>query len=356
MICNRLQHPIVQAPLAGGPSTVDLAVAVSDAGGLGFLAGGYRTAEAVRAEIRAVRARTGVPFGVNVFVPGGAPVGDGAVAAFAGRLAAEADRYAVAVGEPRRDDDEWEGKVGVLLAERPAVASFTFGCPPPDLIAALRKAGSEVWVTVTTPGEAQRAEAAGADALVVQGYEAGGHRGGFADSDSEPLGLLALLRLVRAACALPMVATGGIGDGAAVAAVLAAGAVAAQLGTAFLAAHEAGTHPAHRAALASDADTALTRAFTGRRARGIVNRFLADHSADAPSAYPEVHHLTAPLRAAARARGDGDGFNLWAGQAHELAREEAAGRIVATLAADARAAAQAAAERLTRTARTTPPG
>ena len=144
-----------------------------------------------------------------------------------------------------------------------------------------------------------------------------------------------------------MVATGGIGDGAAVAAVLAAGAVAAQLGTAFLAAHEAGTHPAHRAALASDAETALTRAFTGRRARGIVNRFLADHSADAPSAYPEVHHLTAPLRAAARERGDGDGFNLWAGQAHELAREEAAGRIVATLAADARAAAQAAAERLT---------
>jgi nitronate monooxygenase len=356
VICDRLQHPIVQAPLAGGPSTVDLAVAVSAAGGLGFLAAGYRTAEAVRADIQAVRARTDAPFGVNVFVPADAHAGAGVVAAFAGRLAAEADRYEVALGEPRSDDDEWEGKVGVLLAERPAVASFTFGCPPPALIAGLREVGSEVWVTVTTPGEARSAEAAGADVLVVQGSEAGGHRGGFIDSDEEPIGLLALLRLVRAACALPMVATGGIADGAAVAAVLAAGAVAAQLGTAFLVAPEAATHPAHRAALASDAPTALTRAFTGRRARGIVNRFLADHGADAPSAYPEVHHLTAPLRAAARERGDGDGFNLWAGEAHRLARADPAGRIVATLAADARAAAQAAAVRLTAAARTTPPG
>jgi nitronate monooxygenase len=356
VICDRLEHPIVQAPLAGGPSTVDLAVAVCAAGGLGFLAGGYRTAAAVRAEIDATRARTDAPFGVNVFVPAGAAAGDGAVAAFARRLEGEAGRYGVPLGEPRREDDEWDGKVGVLLAERPAVASFTFGCPPPELIARLREAGSEVWVTVTTPAEARSAEAAGADALVVQGSEAGGHRGGFADTDEEPLGLLALLRLVASASALPMVATGGIADGAGVAAVLAAGAVAAQLGTAFLAAREAGTHPAHRAALATDTETALTRAFTGRRARGIVNRFLADHSADAPAAYPEVHHLTAPLRAAARERGDGDGFNLWAGQAHRLAREEAAGRIVATLAADAHAAAAAATARLTSGARTTPPG
>ncbi len=356
MICDRLEHPIVQAPLAGGPSTVDLAVAVSEAGGLGFLAAGYRTAAAVRGEIHAARARTDAPFGVNVFVPAGAPADDGVVSAFARGLAAEADRYGVALGEPRQDDDEWDGKVGVLLAERPAVASFVFGCPPSGLIAGLREAGIEVWVTVTTLAEARSAEIAGADALVVQGGEAGGHRGGFADSDSEPLGLLALLRLVRAGSALPMVAAGGIGDGAAVAAVLAAGAAAAQLGTAFLAADEAGTHPAHRAALASNAETALTRAFTGRRARGIVNRFLADHSAGAPAAYPEVHHLTAPLRAAARERGDGDGFNLWAGQAHALARAEPAGRIVATLAADARAAAQAAAARLTPAGRTTQPG
>jgi nitronate monooxygenase len=356
VICDRLSHPIVQAPLAGGPSTVDLAVAVSAAGGLGFLAAGYRTAEAVRAEIHAVRARTDAPFGVNVFVPAEDAGSPRAVAAFADRLAAEAGRYGVALGEPRRDDDEWEGKVRVLLAERPAVASFTFGCPPPELVSGLREAGTEVWITVTTPAEAHRAEAAGGEVVVVQGSEAGGHRGGFADSDEEPLGLLALLRLVRAASNLPMVAAGGIADGAAVAAVLAAGAAAAQLGTAFLAAHEAGTHPAHRAALATDAETALTRAFTGRRARGITNRFLADHSAGAPSAYPELHHLTAPLRAAARERGDGDGFNLWAGQAHGLAREAAAGHIVATLAADAAAAAQAAARRLTPGARTTRPG
>jgi nitronate monooxygenase len=346
VICDRLQHPIVQAPLAGGPSTVDLAVAVSDAGGLGFLAGGYRSAEAMRAEIRAARVRTDAPFGVNVFVPDRETASAGALAAYAQRIAGESDRYQVALGEPRRDDDGWDEKVGVLLAERPALASFTFGCPPAEAVGALTDAGVEVWITVTTPGEARSAEEAGADALVVQGFEAGGHRGGFTDPDDEPLGLLVLLRLIASASPLPMVAAGGIADGPAIAAVLAAGAVAAQLGTAFLRAREAATHPAHRAALATETPTALTRAFTGRRARGIVNRFLTDHSAEAPPAYPEIHHLTSPLRAAARERGDGDGFNLWAGQAHALVREDGAAAIVARLGADARAAAATAAARL----------
>jgi nitronate monooxygenase len=346
VICDRLEHPIVQAPLAGGPSTVDLAVAVSDAGGLGFLAGGYRSAEAMRAEIRAARGRTDAPFGVNVFVPGHETASAGTLDAYAQRIADESDRYQVALGEPRRDDDDWDEKVRVLLAERPTLASFTFGCPPAEVVGALKDAGVEVWITVTTPGEARSAEEAGADALVVQGLEAGGHRGGFTDPDDEPLGLLVLLRLVASASPLPMVAAGGIADGPAIAAVLAAGAVAAQLGTAFLRAREAGTHPAHRAALATETPTALTRAFTGRRARGIVNRFLTDHSPEAPSAYPEIHHLTSPLRAAARERGDGDGFNLWAGQAHALADEDDAAAIVAKLGADARAAAAGAAARL----------
>jgi nitronate monooxygenase len=131
---------------------------------------------------------------------------------------------------------------------------------------------------------------------------------------------------------MPVVAAGGLGDGAAVAAVLAAGAAAAQLGTAFLRAPEAGTHPAHKAALATDTPTALTRAFTGRLARGLVNRFLLDHDSAAPIAYPHVHHATAPLRAAARRAGDANGFNLWAGQAHTLAEERPAAEIVARLA------------------------
>jgi len=153
---------------------------------------------------------------------------------------------------------------------------------------------------------------------------------------------------VTAEIDLPLVAAGGIGDGAAVAAVLAAGASAAQIGTVFLPAPEAGTHPAHRAALAAERPTALTRAFSGRLARGLVNRFLVEHGSDAPSAYPHVHHATSPIRAAARDRGDADGFNLWAGQAHRLAKELPAAEIVRRLASEARVALEKAAARLGR--------
>jgi nitronate monooxygenase len=185
-------------------------------------------------------------------------------------------------------------------------------------------------VTVTSPADARRAEAAGATALVVQGAEAGGHRGGF-DDTAEPVGLLALLRLVAASTNLPLIATGGLMDAYSVAAARAAGAAAAQAGTAFMLAPEANTNPAQRERLGTDAPTALTRAFTGRLARGIVNRFMTDHP-DAPRAYPEIHHATAPIRAAARERRDADAFNLWAGQGHALARERPAGEIVRSLA------------------------
>jgi len=181
---------------------------------------------------------------------------------------------------------------------------------------------------------------------VVQGSEAGGHRGGFEDVEGSELGLLAALQLIGAAVDVPLVATGGIATGRAIAAVLAAGAAAAQLGTSFMRTEEAGTSAAHRDALAADAPTALTRAFTGRTARGIVNRFLREHSAAAPAAYPEVHHLTAPLRAAAREQGDADGLHLWAGQAHPLAPEGPAGELVRRLAADAAAALSEAARRI----------
>jgi nitronate monooxygenase len=329
VVLSALSHPIVLAPLAGGPSTPALAVAVSEAGGLGFLAAGYRKAEAVREDIEAVRAQTRAPFGVNVFVPG-APTGDGdALRAYVAELGPGA-------AAPRFDDDDWEAKLGLLLEARIPVVSFTFGCPSREVVGGLRSAGSEVWVTVTDLAEARDARDAGADALVLQGVEAGGHRATFVDRrGAEGIGLLALLRLAAAAgVLLPLVATGGVADGAAVAAALAAGAAAAQLGTAFLLAPEAGTHPAHRRAIASDAPTALTRAFTGRLARGVVNGFMGAHP-DAPIAYPEIHHATAPLRAKARERGDADGFNLWAGQAHSLARELPAAEIVRTLADEA---------------------
>lgn len=333
-----LRLPIVQAPMAGGPSTVELAAAVSEAGGLGFLAAGYRTPSAVRDDIRALRAATSERFGVNVFVPG--PPGDeGAVRRYADELQAEADRWGVPLGDPRSDDDAWEDKVALLVEERVPVVSFTFGLCLPDMVSALHAAGGTVLVTVTTPEEAVAARDLGADGLVVQGIEAGGHRGGFDDRDGEgEYGLLTLLRLVARAVDLPLVAAGGIVDGPAVAAVLVAGAEAAQLGTAFLRCPEAATSAAHREALTSYRQTAITRAFSGRRARGLVNRFLVEHTATAPSAYPAVHHLTTPLRAAARRVGDNDVPNLWAGQGHPLVETLPAGELVRRLADDARAA------------------
>ncbi|HEX8102333.1 MAG TPA: nitronate monooxygenase [Solirubrobacteraceae bacterium] len=334
-----LGEPIVGAPLAGGPSTVALAAAVSEAGGLGFLAAGYRTPEAVAEDVAALRARTARPFGVNVFAPPGPPADAAAVAAYAATIEGGP------LGEPRHDDDGYAAKLDVLEREAVPVVSFTFGCPQAATVGRLRRVGSSVWVTVTTPAEALMALAAGADALVVQGVEAGGHRGTFDDDGRGDLGLLALLQLVRARAGdTPLIASGGIATGQAVAAVLAAGASAAQIGTAFLRCPEAGTVPAHRAALADrDAPTALTRAFTGREARGIENPFMRAHP-DAPRAYPDVHHVTAPLRKAARERGDGDTINLWAGQAFALSEDGVpAGELVARLGREARAALAAAA-------------
>jgi nitronate monooxygenase len=336
---DQLRHPIVQAPMAGGPSTTALAVAVCEAGGLGFLAAGYKRADVVRDEIAAVRAGTNGPFGVNIFVPGSTPADPAVVEAYAERIAPEAQARGVELGEARFDDDDWERKLELVVAERPAVASFTFGCPPASVIQRVQEAGVAVWVTVGRAAEARVAVDAGADALVVQGTEAGGHRGGFEDDEhAGGVGLLALLRVVaRAVGEVPLVATGGIADGAAVAAVLCAGAAAAQVGTALMLSPEAGTTEAQRALLGEPIPTGLTRAFSGRLARGMINRFQADHTDAAPIAYPEIHHLTSPLRGQARRSGDADGFNLWAGQAHELTVEAPAGEIIERMAAEARA-------------------
>jgi nitronate monooxygenase len=324
-----LEVPIVGAPLSGGPSTPALAAAVCEAGGLGFVAAGYRSAADLSGEIGEVRARTARPYGVNLFVPARLAVAEDAVAAYAASLAGEAERYGVELGEPRWSDDDWDAKLAVVLRDRPPVVSFTFGCPDREIVASLQAEDVAVWCTVTTPAEAELAAAAGVDALVVQGAEAGGHRASFEDTDVEPVPLLSLLALVRRATDLPLVGAGGIADGAGVTAAVAAGASAAQIGSALMLTPEAETSAPHREALLADVPTALTRAFTGRRARGIVNRFLRDHGALAPSAYPQVHYLTAPVRAAARAAGDADGINLWAGTAYRRARAEPAAELVA---------------------------
>ncbi|MFL5829098.1 MAG: NAD(P)H-dependent flavin oxidoreductase [Solirubrobacteraceae bacterium] len=343
-----LRHPIVQAPLAGGPSTPELAAAVSEAGGLGMLAAGYLPAERVAADLQQARELTSAALGVNVFYLTDAAVDAEAVAEYARRIEPTAAEHGVELGSPRFEDDHFQDKLELLVAERPTVVSFTFGCPSPDVVARLRDVSVGVWVTVTDVAEAEQAASVGADALVVQGVEAGGHRATFVDRDGVgELGLLPLLRLVARETDLPLVGAGGIADGHGVAAVLAAGAVAAQIGSALMRTPEAATSAPHREALARGSGrTRVTRAFTGRRARGIVNRFMDEHDQAAPAAYPHVNHMTAPLRAAARKAGDAEVINLWAGEAYALAEETPAGELVERWSSEARQALETARGRL----------
>ncbi|MEV5429069.1 nitronate monooxygenase [Streptomyces sp. NPDC052701] len=352
-------HPIVQAPMAGGVSVPRLAAAVSEAGGLGFLAAGYKTADGMYQEIKQLRSLTGRPFGVNLFVPqpehpgagagspraaDAAPSHAAAVEIYAHQLSGEAAWYETELGDPDSGrDDGYEAKLAVLLDNPVPVVSFHFGVPSREVVDSLHRAGTFVLVTATTAEEARAVERAGADAVIAQGVEAGGHQGTHRDvpeADGSGLGLLSLLAQVREAVGLPVVAAGGIMRGSQIAAVLAAGASAAQLGTAFLATHESGAHTLHKQALTNPlfVRTELTRAFSGRPARGLVNRFVREHGPYAPAAYPEVHHLTAPLRKAAAKAGDAQGMALWAGQGHRMAREVPAGRLVELLAGELAAA------------------
>ncbi|QTX04224.1 NAD(P)H-dependent flavin oxidoreductase [Agromyces archimandritae] len=308
--------PIAAAPMAGGPSTVALARAVASAGGFPFLAGGYKTSEALAAEIEAVRG-IGVGFGVNLFVPSDQPVDDAAFAAYAEEVRGEAAQYGLEPNpSPVADDDRWAEKLALLL-DRPApLVSLTFGLPAPADIAGLQAAGSRVLASVTTPAEAEAARDAGVDGLVVQGFDAGGHSATFDPArDPEPGDTAALVRRVLDAVGLPVIAAGGVDGPAAVRRLMDAGAHGVAVGTLLLRTDEAGTSPTHARALADPAftETVLTRAFTGRPARALRNGFAERHGASAPTAYPAVHHLTSPLRQAAGAAGDADRLHLWAG-------------------------------------------
>ena len=325
--------------MAGGPSTPALVVAAAESGALGFLAGGYKAPDDMAAEIARVRSSTPGAFGVNLFVPGHATRQPAALSAYVATLEKEAGDLGIAVGAPRWDDDAYDAKLELLLADPPPVVSFTFGCPDSAAVMALQAAGTVVAITVTTPDEAARAQRAGADCLCLQGCEAGAHRGSFTN-DTGPAQdhpLASLLAGVRASCDLPLIAAGGLGSPQDVAAVLAAGATQAQLGTAFLRCTESGAHPLHKAALADPRfrSTAITRAFSGRRARSLVNDFLRDHEG-APAAYPEVNNATRPLRAAAQAAGDAQRMSLYAGEGFRAAEQCSAAEIIERLASGVR--------------------
>ncbi|NNN36321.1 nitronate monooxygenase [Streptomyces sp. S3(2020)] len=333
-------HPIVQAPMAGGVSVPQLAAAVSDAGGLGFLAAGYKTADGLYQEIKQLRGLTGRPFGVNLFMPQPEYADPAAVDVYAHQLSGEASWYETELGDPDSGrDDGYDAKLAVLLDNPVPVVSFHFGVPSSEVLESLRRAGTFTLVTATTAEEALAVQRAGADAVIAQGVEAGGHQGTHRDipeNDGAGTGLLSLLGQFRETVGIPLVAAGGIMRGSQIAAVLAAGASAAQLGTAFLATTESGAAPVHKQALTNPlfVRTELTRAFSGRPARGLVNRFLREHGRYAPAAYPEIHHLTSPLRKAAAKAKDAQGMALWAGQGHRMARELPAGQLVEVLVAE----------------------
>ena len=328
------ERPIIQAPMAGGAATPDLVAAVSAAGGLGSLPAGYLTADALGARIDEVRALGARTFSVNLFVPSPplTPERTDAMAAYRSDLADDARRLGVELGQALDDDDDYDAKVDLLVEARVPVVSFTFGCPSDEVLARLRAVGSATVVTITTVEEARTAVARGADGVCAQGVEAGGHRATFDPEHADDRPLAELLPDVVRAVDVPVIAAGGIMDGTDVAAALASGAAAAQSGTAFLRCPESGAQPLHKAALADPdfTETALTRAFTGRPARGLTNRFILDHT-DAPDAYPQVHHMTKPLRAAATRAADPEGMALWAGTGFRRARELPAGELVAVL-------------------------
>jgi nitronate monooxygenase len=328
--------PVLAAPMAGGPSTPDLVIAAGRAGSLGFLAAGYRTPELLAEQIRTLRSAS-VPFGVNVFAPNPIPVDLRRFRAYAGAVQAEADAYDVVLGgeSPVEDDDHWAAKIDLLLADPVPVVSFTFGVPEPSVVSALRRTGTFVVQTVTSVAEADLAVAAGVDALAVQSNAAGGHSGTLTPDRLPPsIPLPELIAQIKRVVALPLIGAGGVATASAVRPALDAGADAVMVGTVLLLAEESGTSAAYRSALLDPArdGTVVTRAFTGRPARSLRNRFVERYDAIAPEGYPAVHHLTSPLRRAAAAAGDPELINLWAGTGHRHASAAPVATILTTLA------------------------
>jgi nitronate monooxygenase len=313
--------PVIQAPMAGSQGSV-LAIAVSNAGGLGSLPCALLGPDAIRAELSAITSATGKPYNVNLFAHR-EPEVDAAresgwralLAPYYRELGADPAAIPPQAGRTRFDEET----AAVLQAFRPPVVSFHFGLPAAALLDRVRSWGSQVIASATTVAEARYLEAQGVSAIIAQGLEAGGHRGMFLTEDlATQVGTLALVRQVVQAVRVPVIAAGGIADNAGVRAALALGAVAAQVGTGYLGCPEATTSAVHRAALkAPGAEvTALTNLFTGRPARGVVNRLMREigpMNAAAP-AFPLAFGAIMPLRARAEEQGSGDFTGLWAGQ------------------------------------------
>ena len=339
----KIDAPIIQGPMTGS-DTPAMAAAVSQAGGLGMLGCGMRSPTAMEEAANAVRQATDRPFGMNLFVQK-TPSPDPAVVQRAmERLAPLYAEFGLTPSVPAQWCEDFNAQLDVLIAQKPAVASFTFGILDKQQVARLHAAGSYVIGTATTVAEAVAWQAVGADAVVASGMEAGGHRGTFlGDFQASMIGTLPLVAECAATLSIPVIAAGGIMHGRGIAAALALGAQAVQMGTAFLVCPESGIGAAYRQALstAKAADTRCTRVFSGRYARGIVNPMMETLSAfelEVPE-YPVQNALTGALRKAAAGAGNSGYLSLWAGQGVALGRALPAGELVGVLMDELRAAA-----------------
>lgn len=336
----QIKWPIIQAPMAGGATTPALVAAVSEAGGLGSLGAGYLTAAQIRDAIRAIRALTDKPFGVNLFIPEQFDASQ-PVAPDVARAMNEVRKQIGIPQDPEvtRYAEPFEEQMAVVLEEKVPVFSFTFGLLDRRWLAELKQRGMTVMGTATTVREGVALEASGVDMIVAQGSEAGGHRGSFLpDSPSNLIGTMALVPQLVDHVGIPVIAAGGIMDGRGIAAALALGAVAAQLGTAFLTCPESGAHALHKQAIheSGDEQTVMTRAFSGKWARGIQNEFmirLAPFEDELPP-YPMQNALTKDIRAAAAKSQQKGYLSMWAGQASALGRQLGAGELTVRLAAE----------------------
>ena len=345
-LCRQLgiEVPIIQAPMAGGPATPELVAAVSEAGALGSFGFAYAQPEAMQHAAELVRSRTRKPFCVNMFVSKNA----GTIEPSEQRGALDAlGPYFDELGLKRPDavkppyTPDQSAQLDAVETIRPAVFTFHLGSAPAERIAALREKGVKVGGSATCVAEARHLESLGVDFIVAQGAEAGGHRGTYLREPHEAMtGTLALTRMVVRAVRVPVVAAGGIMDGAGIAAVLALGAQAAQLGTAFVTCTESGAPAVHKAAILAQEDdaTLITEKFSGKPARGIVNRYMREMKNAPHLAFPAQNSVTAVMRAAAAKAGKADFLSLWAGQAAPLARASSAAELIAALREETREA------------------
>jgi len=331
-----LAHPIIQAPLAGGGDTPALVAAVSEAGGFGSIGAAYLTPEQIAAACAAVRGTTRRPFGINLFAPQSPPL-DVEASSAVSRVAPFFAQLGLAPPTaPLLPVSGFDAQLAAAIDGGASLFSFTLGMLPAAAFAAIKAKGLVLAGTATTVDEAVALERAGVDVVVAQGSEAGGHRGTFdnAKADSSLIGTLALVPQIVDAVRVPVVASGGIMDGRGIAAALALGAGAAQLGTAFLTCDEAGVPDAYKQAIldAHEDETRVTRAFSGRAARGIVNRFMREiDAAGDVLPFPLQNSLTRPLRTAAAQQGRAEFLSLWAGQGVRMARRQTAADLVAAL-------------------------